>query len=199
MNIKRIIILFMALFILAIFLRVSYHIIIYTSLDEKYHYLKEPRIYEREPQNMVTIYLKGNTIEKHPGLDKKLQKIQKFLRKFHNRAKNNNIRLRYFIKNDEQWMDAGIALSQNLIQLPEVLKKKGYRIETWQYNKTAYLLHRGSIQKRHETRDKLIKYLKKSNYKLSGFTEEEYIKLPMLNKLLEPKTVYIIMKVAIKR
>ncbi len=92
------------------------------------------------------------------------------------------LRARYpdaHLKPKEEWTHIlGLPIPGDTTSLPQKLPEIEVRIEDWQYDTVAQILHLGPYDQEGPTIERLVKFIEESGYEIAGVHEEEYLTTP---------------------
>lgn len=143
---------------------------------------KKPHIITQARQKMLSIELKGDPNDTAPKAFALLYKVFYKLENAKDGLQNPFPRARWPISSDKprsEWIGIfGIPISKKVEKLPDEFRDMNppIKIEFWEYGTLAQILHIGPYSKEKSTIDKLMDYINKQNYIISGNHEEIYLK-----------------------
>ncbi len=148
---------------------------------------KEPQILEIPPQKMAVVYGKGAPDKVFPELMPALYGSVYTL-KFDLKKKGlptfkiSGLRARYpdahLVPIDEWTHIIGLPIPEDTTSLPQKVPNTEVKIETWEYDTVAQILHLGAYDQEYLTVERLHKFIEDSSYEIAGDHEEEYLTTP---------------------
>jgi len=177
-----------------------------TTLDLKqFETLKDPRITQKNPMNMLVYELEGDPNDTAGKAYSVLFKVAYKLKNARQGLEEEPPRARWpkpFDIPSKQWLGQfALPINSSIITLPSEIQKEypNLKIETWEYGTVAEILHIGSYTKEQPSVQKLTEFIQKSGYKISGIHEEEYLKAGGMFFKGDENEYYTILRCSVKK
>jgi hypothetical protein len=177
-----------------------------SGLDLKqFEFLKDPRITQKNPMNMLVYELEGDPNDTAGKAYSVLFKVAYKLKNARQGLEQEPPRARWpkpFDIPSKQWLGQfALPINSSIITLPSEIQKEypNLKIETWEYGTVAEILHIGPYTKEQPTVKKLMEFIQKSGYKISGTHEEEYLKTSGMFFKGDENEYYTILRCSVKK
>ena len=150
-------------------------------------YKTEPQTLEMPSQKMAVVYAKGVPDKVFPEFMPALYGSVYTL-KFDLKKKGlptfkvTGLRARYpdaHLVPMEEWTHIiGLPIPEDTTSLPQKVVGTEVKIETWEYDTVAQILHLGPYDQEGATVERLQQFIENSGYEIAGVHEEEYLTTP---------------------
>jgi len=147
----------------------------------------DPRILQMPPQKMAMVRSKGAPDKVFPEFMPALYGSVYTL-KFDLKKKGlptfkvSGLRARYpdahLVPKDEWTHIIGLPVPDDTISLPQKVAGIEVKLETWDYDTVAQILHLGPYEQEGPTVERLHNFIEENGYEIDGVHEEEYLTSP---------------------